>query len=86
MISIQLQTDTKTIPILLLIKYRNWYILSIRLQKKHGQKITFTQICRDLSLYIAWPSMTTLYGTTADKNLHTPCRSNQHTMMTQHCQ
>ena len=33
LISIQLQTDTKTIPILLFIKYRNWYILSIRLQK-----------------------------------------------------
>ena len=38
----QLQTDTKTIPILLFIKYRNWYILSIRLQKKHGQKMNFT--------------------------------------------
>ena len=23
-------TDTKTVPILLFIKYRNWYILSIR--------------------------------------------------------
>ena len=38
LISIQLQADTKSIPILLFIKYLNWYILSIRLQKKTWTK------------------------------------------------
>ena len=39
------QTDTKMIPILSFIKYRNWYVLSIRLliyRFEHGQKMNFT--------------------------------------------
>ena len=34
LISIQLQTDTKTIPILLFMKYLIWDNFSIRVQKK----------------------------------------------------
>ena len=44
LISIQLQTDTQTIPIFF-IKYRNWYILSFRLLNyrfQHGQKMKVT--------------------------------------------
>ena len=74
LISIQLQTDTKTIPILF-IKYRNWYKLSIRLlTSTKNEFYQIMKLCNSVmlfTLFTFWVSMVSKsYLPSLTKTLH----------------